>query len=135
MRHPFDGIIEADSTEIVGGQDERASRRGFLQKAAAAGGVAVLGTAAGAFGAVATTLAIGEEGGRRRPVVKPRKRPRRSTSKDRERDARARKADLARRRKIAEEYGKAAGKHNDELRRNAFSPQHVDIILEAAPDL
>jgi len=92
MRHPFDGVIETD-----GAEDERSSRRGILRKAAAVGGAAVLVTVGDLFG-----------------KAKPKKKKKNNKDKAKDKakkakEAAARKAELAKRKKIAEECGQAAG--------------------------
>ena len=81
MRHPFDGVIPADgetpaglapNRDIPAGEAEGPSSRRFFLGAAAA----VLGAAAGLLSSreasaqrgVVTTQALGEEGGRPRPI-------------------------------------------------------------------
>ncbi len=62
MVHPFDKILTGGETDES--DDRRTNRRGVLKLAA--GGVAAA-LAAKASGQIATTMAIGEEGGRGRP--------------------------------------------------------------------
>ena len=67
MRHPFDGIIQPERPEGPGKRGEP-SRRELLKLAVAAGpGLAIAGLASQALGQAATTLAIGEEGGKKPP--------------------------------------------------------------------
>lgn len=65
MKHPFDGIIEPGAE-----QEADLPRRRVLRGAAVAGGAVVLGLNAAALGQVATTLAVGEEGGAKVPPRK-----------------------------------------------------------------